>query len=191
MPVCRVSPPSPRPAQFAGLAYPDQSQMPQVSISSHAKTPGGLLVSVCGSQNHFGHSRTECQRRGCSGACRRPAGPNRDPYLGHTPSRCGRDDDNVALLTRPPWLFPAARQIGSEKEELIGGNYSAFETVRGESGRFCLAVGGARHGTKRRRRMQTDAKGVPGDDGPTPASAEPIWATSGGIMNHAASGQGL
>ena len=38
--------------------------------------------------------------------------------------------------------------------------------------------------------MQTDAEGVPGDDGPTPASAEPIWATSGDIMDHAASGQG-
>ena len=44
-------------------------------------------------------------------------------------SRCGREDGNVALLTRPHWLFPTARQIGSEKEELIGGNDSAFQTV--------------------------------------------------------------
>ena len=140
--------------------------------------------------NHFGHSRTEWQRRSCREACRRPAGPNHDPFLGHTPSRCGRDNDDVALLTRPPWLFSTARQIGSEQEELIGGTDSAFDTVRGESGRFCLAVGGSRHGTKRRRRMQTDAEGVPGDNRLTPASAEPIWTTSGDITDHAASGQG-
>ncbi len=37
--------------------------------------------------------------------------------------------------------------------------------------------------------MQTDAEGVPGDDGPTPFRLRPTWATSGDITDHAASGQ--
>ena len=113
------------------------------------------------------------------------------PISGPHAGRCGRQNDDVALLTRPSSFSPTARQIGSDKEELIGGNDRVFETVRGESGRFCLAMGRARHGAKRRRRMQTDAGGVPADDGPTLASAEPIWATSGDITDHTASGQGL
>jgi hypothetical protein len=61
----------------------------------------------------------------------------------------------------------------------------------GSAGPEPALMAGAGHGTKRRRRIQTDVEGVPGDDRPTPASAEPIWATFGDITDHAASGQGL